>query len=217
MEDTELLAHTGDNTWTGVWSDGLLRVEWPGRRGLPSPYTLIPQDSPLLKLPAEGLAAHAIEVLGMSKQGAQLFVATVREKQQECEMFIKEARLISPAEARNYLSHHGLRPDTLDVEALETPTDTATAALLAGAGGTDDTTRLGRNETSPSRTPSSRKASVTPTSSSLCRKGDVTIPINQHALSAIRDPASKVIFQNSRHGQWDHYGVDDGLPQETWG
>jgi hypothetical protein len=27
MEDTELLAHTVDNIWTGVWSDRLLRVE----------------------------------------------------------------------------------------------------------------------------------------------------------------------------------------------
>jgi hypothetical protein len=51
MEDTELLAHTGKDTLTGVWSDGLLRMEWPGGRGLPSPFTLIPQDSPLLKLP----------------------------------------------------------------------------------------------------------------------------------------------------------------------
>ena len=70
MEDTELLAHTGNDTWTRVWSVGLLRLEWPGGRGLPSPYTLIPQDSPLLKLPWEGLAAHAIEALGMSKHGA---------------------------------------------------------------------------------------------------------------------------------------------------
>jgi hypothetical protein len=131
MEDMETLANTGNDTWAGVWSDRLLRVEWPRRCGLPSPYTLIPQDSPLLKLPAEGLAAHVIEALGMSEQGAQLFVATVREKQQECEMAVEEARLISPAKARNYLSQHSLRPDTLDVEALETPTDAATAALMA--------------------------------------------------------------------------------------
>ncbi len=104
MEDTEILANTGNNTWMGAWSDRLLQVEWPGRRGLPLPYTLIPQDSPLLKLPTEGLAAHAIEALGMSEQGAQLFAATVREKQQGCEMAVEEAQLISPVEARNYLS-----------------------------------------------------------------------------------------------------------------
>ena len=62
---------------------------------------------------------------------AQLFAAIVRKKQQGCEMVIEEARLISPAKARNYLSQHSLRPDTLDVEALETPTDAATAALMA--------------------------------------------------------------------------------------
>ena len=157
-------------------------------------YTLIPQDSPLLKLPAEGLAAHAIEALRMSKQGTQLFTATVCKKQQGCEMVVEEARLISPVEARNYLSQHGLWPDTLDVEALKTPTDAATAALLAGAGGADDTTRLGGNETSLSWSPSSRNALATPTSSSIRRKGDGIIPINQHALSAIWDPASKVAF-----------------------
>jgi hypothetical protein len=84
------------------------------------------------------------------------------------------------------------------VEALETPTDAATAALLAGAGGVNDTTRLGGNETSLSWSPPSQNASATPTSSSLCRKGDATISINQHALSAIRDPASKVVFRNAR-------------------
>ena len=220
MEDTELLANTGNNSWMGAWSDGLLRVEWPGCGGFPPPYTLIPQDSPLLKLPAEGLAAHAIEALGMSKQGAKLFAAIVRKKQQGCEMVVAEARLISPVEARNHLSQHSLPPDTLDVEALKIPTDAATAALLVGVGGTDNATRLSGSETSPSRTPPSRKASVTPLSSSLRRKGDTTIPINQHALSAIRDPALKVVFQNARlreHGRWDHYGVDDGLPQGTWG
>ena len=113
-------------------------------------------------------------------------------------MVVEEARLISPVEARDYLSQHGLRPDTLAVEALETPTDAVTAALLAGAGGVDDRTRLGRNETSLSRSPPSRNASAMPTSSSLCRKGNATIPINQHTLSAIRDPASKVIFRNAR-------------------
>jgi hypothetical protein len=131
MEDTELLAHTGDDTWRGVWSDGLLHMEWPGSRGLPLPYTLIPQDSPLLKLPAEGLAAHAIEALGMSEHGAQLFAATVCEKQQGREMVVEEAWLISLVEAMDYLSQHGLWPDILAVEALETPTDVATAALLA--------------------------------------------------------------------------------------
>ena len=112
-------------------------------------------------------------------------------------MVVEEARLISPVEARYHLSQHGLRPDTLDVEALEISTDAATADLLAGAGGTDNTTHLGGSETSPSRTPPSRNASDTPTSSSLCRKGDVTIPINQHALSAIRDLAPKVVFRNA--------------------
>jgi hypothetical protein len=146
----------------------------------------------------EGLAAHAIEALGMSEQGAQLFAAIVRKKQQGCEMVVEEARLISLVKARNHLSQHGLRPDTLDVEALEIPTDTATAALLAGAGGTDGTTRLGRSATSPSQTPPSQKALVTPTSSFLRMKGDATIPINQHALSAIRDPALKVVFRNAR-------------------
>ncbi len=150
MEDEELSAHTGDGTWTGIWSDRLLRVEWPGGRGLPLPYTLIPQDSPLLKLPTEGLAAHAIEVLGMSEHGAQLFAATVRKKQQGQEMVVEEARLMSPVEARDHLSQHGLRPDTLAVEALETLTVAATTALLAGLGGVDDTTRLGRNGTSAS-------------------------------------------------------------------
>ena len=198
MEDTGTLANTGNNTWTGAWSDGLLRVEWPERRSLPSPYTFIPQDSPLLKLPAKGLAAHAIEALGMSEQGAQLFAATVREKQQGCERAVEEARVISPVEARNYLSQHGLRPDTLEVEALKTPTDAATAALLAGAGGADDMTRLGGNEISPSQTPFSRNALATPTPSSLCGKGDATIPLNQHALSAIQDPALKVVFRNAR-------------------
>ena len=198
MEDTKLLANTGNNTWMGAWSDGLLRVEWPGRGGLPPPYNLIPQDSPLLKLPAEGLTAHAIETLGMSKQGAQLFTAIVPEKQQGSEMVVEEARLISPVKARYHLSQHGLRPDTLDVEALENPMDATTAALLAGAGGTDDTAHLGGRETSPSRTPSSRSASVTPTSSSLHRKGDATIPINQHTLSVIRDLAPKVVFRNAR-------------------
>jgi hypothetical protein len=134
----------------------------------------------------------------MSKQGAQLFAAIVCKKQQGCEMVIEEARLISPAKARKYLSQHGLWPDTLDVEALEIPTDAATAALLTGVGGTNDTTRLGGSETSPSRTPPSRNASVTPTSSSFRRKGDVTIPINQHTLSVIRDLAPKVVFRNAR-------------------
>ncbi len=35
-------------------------------------------------------------------------------------------------------------------------------------------------------------------SSSIHRKGDATTPINQHALFAIWDPASKVVFQNAR-------------------
>ena len=104
---------------------------------------------------------------------------------------VEEARLISPVEARNYLSQHGLRPDTLELEALETPMDAATVAFLAGAGGTDNTTRLSGNEISPSETPSSRNALATPT---LCGKGDATIPLNQHPLSVIRDPASKVVF-----------------------
>ncbi len=178
MEDTELLAHTGDNTWTEVWSDGLLRVEWPGGCGVPSTYTLIPQISPLLKLLPEGLAANAIEALGMSEHGAQLFTETVCEKQQGREMVVEEARLISPVEASDYLSQHGLRPDTLVVEALKTPKDATTGALMAGAGGVDNTTRLGGNETSLSWSPSSRNALATPTSSSFCRKGDTTIPIN---------------------------------------
>ena len=198
MEDTEILANTGYNTWMGAWSDGLLRMEWPGHGGLPPPYTLIPQDSPLLKLPPEGLAAHAIEALGMSKQGAQLFAVIVRKKQQGCEIVVEEARFISLVKARYHLSQHSLRPDTLDVEALKILTDVVTAALLAGAGVTDNTTHLGGSETSPSWTPPSRNALVTPTSSSLCRKGDATIPINQHALSAIRDPAPKVVFRNAR-------------------
>ena len=42
----------------------------------------VPQDSPLLKLPVEGLAAHAIEALGTSEHGVQLFAATVCKKQQ---------------------------------------------------------------------------------------------------------------------------------------
>ena len=108
MEGAEILANTGNNTWTGAWSDGLLWVEWPGRQGLPSPYTLILQDSPLLKLPAERLAAHATEALGMSKQGAHLFAGIVCKKQQGCKMAVEEARLISPVEARTYLSQHGL-------------------------------------------------------------------------------------------------------------
>ena len=165
---------------------------------MPSPYTLISQDSPLLKLPTEGLAAHAIEALGMSKLGAQLFAAIIRKKQQGCEMVVAEAQLISSVEAGNHLSQNGLRPDTLDVEALKIPMDAVTAAQLAGAGGTDDVTRVGGSETSPSRTPPSRKASITPTSSSLCRKGNVTIPINQHAFSVIQDPALKVVFRNAR-------------------
>jgi hypothetical protein len=61
----------------------------------------------------------------------------------------------------------------------------------------DNTTRLGGNETSLSQSPPSRNALATPTSSSLRRKGDATIPINQHALSAIRDPALKVVFHNA--------------------
>ncbi len=85
---------------------------------MPSLYTLIPQDSPLLKLPGEGLAAHAIEALGMSKHGAQLFTATVRKKQQGREMVVEEAKLISPVKATDYLFQHGLQPDTLAMEAL---------------------------------------------------------------------------------------------------
>ncbi len=41
MEDTEIMANTGNDTWIGALSDGLLRVEWPGRGGVPSPYPLI--------------------------------------------------------------------------------------------------------------------------------------------------------------------------------
>ena len=89
------------------------------------------------------------------------------------------------------------QPDTLAMEALKTPTDTAMAALLAGVGGVDNTTRLGGNETSLSQSPPSWNALAMPTSSSLRRKGDATIPINQHALSAIRDPALKVVFHNA--------------------
>ena len=98
----------------------------------------------------------------------------------------------------DYFSQHSLRPDTLAVEALETPTDTAMTALLAGAGGVGDTTRLGGDETSLSWSPPSQNALAMPTSSSLRRKGDTTIPINQHALSTIRDPESKVVFRYAR-------------------
>ena len=59
-------------------------------------------------------------------------------------------------------------------------------------------TRLGGNGTSLSWSSSSRNASATPTSSSICRKEDTTIAINQHALSVIRDPALKVVFRNAR-------------------
>jgi hypothetical protein len=78
----------------------------------------------------EELITHSIETYGYTQAEADLYAAAIEEKKQAIEMVEQQALCLDSAEAPEHLARHGMQPNQLFEENLETPAKEATAEVL---------------------------------------------------------------------------------------
>jgi hypothetical protein len=90
----------------------------------------------------EELITHSIKTNGYTQAEADLYATAVEEKKLAIERVKQQAFCLDSTKAADHLAHHGMQPNQLFEENLETPTKEATAMVLDLSGNSPDKKKI---------------------------------------------------------------------------
>jgi hypothetical protein len=90
----------------------------------------------------EELIMHSIETYRYTQAEVDLYAAAIEEKKQAIEKVKQQALCLYSAEVAEHLARHGMQPNQLFEENLETPTKEATAKVLDLSGNSPDKKKI---------------------------------------------------------------------------
>jgi hypothetical protein len=90
----------------------------------------------------EELITHSIKTYGYTQVEADLYAAAIKEKRQAIERVKQQALCLDSVEATEHLARHGMQPNQLFEENLESPTKEATAEVQDLSGNSPDKKKI---------------------------------------------------------------------------